>query len=305
MSDRFSQTNVIAESDYESEMTGNSPPPDNTTSSSSKTGKSTNRRSQRNKSRKRTPEQLELAAKLQTKMMLMKENRTNKHTYTNFRVGIQVSTTDARIAPLSEKAPPGKSKRVRLPLHGTVVKQSEYYPRFWLVNFFDGRSFYVTENVVKFEGGVTPSYRFKRGPGNMLSYKSINKTIKDDSEAILTEILCSNNFTHPTIDLNTYEGLCLHFKPHYKWLTVNLLKNHVHVLWQKIEIIHGTWLESLPEPFPDLDSVSTKKWLDEEAEKNDKNSSTNNVITPGKYQIMPFNTPTFAQSIYLFNSLFH
>ena len=60
--------------------------------------------------------------------------RTNCHS--KFKVGSQVYTTNAKISPLSERAPPGKTKKIYLPLFGTIAKQSKYYPCFWLVNFY-------------------------------------------------------------------------------------------------------------------------------------------------------------------------
>ena len=53
-----------------------------------------------------------------------------------FAVGVGVYTYDPRISPLPDKKPPPPRKRKhRIRMYGTVVKQSEYYPQFWLCKF--------------------------------------------------------------------------------------------------------------------------------------------------------------------------
>ena len=123
----------------------------------------------------------------------MEQARTNR--YSGFGVDSQVWTIHPDIAPLSEEVPPGKHRRVRIPLFGTIVKQSEHYPRFWLVNFYDGRSFYVTLDVLKLKCKASPSFRFVRGKDNMLETTRIDKKIKNDKEVIMTSLQNKSHFS--------------------------------------------------------------------------------------------------------------
>ena len=198
------------------------------------------------------------ALQLREKLKSMEAKRTNR--YAGFGVNSQVYTTNALIAPLSEKVPPGKTKKIRLPLFGTIVKRSEFYPRFWLVNFYDGRSFYVTLSVLRLGCKSSPSHKLKRDESNMLQMDKINKTITNDKETILTDILLSKAQFMAGVNLSTYDGLCNLFKKKFTWLTPSLLKGHVYVLCQKLEVNQGTWLSVLPDPFPsqDVDTPSTQ-----------------------------------------------
>ena len=129
------------------------------------------------------------ALQLREKLKSMEAKCTNR--FAGFRVNSQVYTTNALITVLSEKVPPGKSKKGRLPLFGTIVKRSKFYPRFWLVNSYDGRSFYVILNLLRLGCQSSPSHKFKRDKSNMLQMDKINKTIKNNKETILTDILLS------------------------------------------------------------------------------------------------------------------
>ena len=244
---------------------------DESPSTSSKSQSSLSNKPKWNKRRKRDDV---LATQLRVKVAKMKQNRTNR--LSAFGVDCQVWTIHPDIAPLSKEVPPGKARRVRVPLFGTIVKQSEHYPRFWLVNFYDGRSLYVTLDVLKLKSKASPSFRFVRGQNNMLETKRIDKRIKNDKEIILTNILQSN--ADVPEDQHTYEDAYNIFKPHYNWLTTNLLKDHVFILRQKLEVKQGTWLQVLPDPFPMPTSSETKDWLDGLAE------TSSVAITPSKFE---------------------
>ena len=97
-----------------------------------------------------------LATQLKLKLKKMEAAHTNCHA--KYKVGAQVYTINAKIALLSNQIPPGRTKKVHLPLFGTIVKRSKFYPRFWLVNFYDGQSWYVTLDVIHLRSKASPSF---------------------------------------------------------------------------------------------------------------------------------------------------
>ena len=106
--------------------------------------------------------------------------------------------------------------------------------------------------------------------------------IKNDRETTMTDILQSSIQPSNNIDLSTYEGLVQLFKGQNKWLTTNLLKGHVHVLHQKLEIKLNTWLAVLPEPFPQHDSKKFRNWLDQGC------TDKTNSVTPSEYTFINY-----------------
>ena len=250
----------------------------------------TPRRSSRSKSKnkwfKRRSEDDVLVTQYRNRMSFLTAQRLNRQV--SFNEGGQVVTKHPSIAPLSDKPPPGKKNKVRLPTYGTVIKQSEYYPAFWLVKFYDGRSFYVTESAVTFLSKTSPSHKLKRAPDNTLAMQKIDKKVKNDKEKILSDILMSKVQVLPDLNLSTYEGVCELFKPHYSWLTTSYLKDHAYVMRKKLDVIQeGTWLYSLPDPYPNLGNPqSTKDWLDSFVEEDDKSATIDSIpnVTPSKYQ---------------------
>ena len=235
-----------------------------------------------------------LALQLREQLKSMEAKRTNR--FSGFKVDSQIYITNADIAPLSKKVPPGKSKKVCLPLYGTIVKRSEFYPHFWLVKFYDGRSFYVTLNVLCLCSKSSPSHKFKRGEGNMLQVDKIDKTIKNDKETILTDILLSKAQFMQGINLSTYDGLCNLFNKKFTWITPSLLMGHVYVLRQKLDVSQGTWLSVLSEPYSDHDSSLLSSWLDNNLDNSSK------PVTPSEYfiQLMIFILSFIGQGALIF-----
>ena len=206
------------------------------------------------------------ALKYRLKMKHMEAVRLNRQT--TFTVGGQVVTSDPRIAPLEDVIRPGKKEKLPAPTHGKIIKQSDYFPNFWLVEFYGiQKRYYVTEKVVKFISKVNQDLYFKGSYQNQSVMNKIDKKVKEDKEVVLTQILNSKVQTLPDANLCTYEGVCQLFKPHYFWLSPNILKNHAYVLRQKSgNIQKGTWLHELPEPYPELGKAqSTKKSPDKKA----------------------------------------
>ena len=54
-------------------------------------------------------------------------------TYTPICAGAHVSTKSKDISPMGPKK---NSRGVRLEVHGNVIKESDYFPGYWLVHFF-------------------------------------------------------------------------------------------------------------------------------------------------------------------------
>ena len=80
--------------------------------------------------------------------------------------------------------------------------------------------------------------------------QKVDKEIQINKEIMLTDILHSKVVASPDIDLCPYEGVCKLYKPHFRWLTPELIKQHTFLLRRTVEVIPaGTWLEKLLDPW--------------------------------------------------------
>ena len=215
-----------------------------------------------------------VALQYREKLKKMEAVRLNRQT--TFSEGGLVSTIHPQIAPQENFIRPGKKYRKRIPTFGKIIKQSEFFPNFWLVDFYSlGKSFYVTEKVVNFLSKAGPDVVFKRGPTKSVVMKNINKNVQQNKEIIMTDILCSKVQKIPDLNLCTYQNVCDVFKPHYFWLSPNMLKNHAFVLRETLEKIQkGTWLYELPDPFPEMSKDANSKTKLE--------TKSHNSVTPSK-----------------------
>ena len=165
-----------------------------------------------------------LLLKLQDMVKAFIEENPTPHSLR--KKGCLVSTRNARIAPKTEKVV--KVRHSRDVTFGNVLKQSEYFPDLYLVYFYQiERYFYITDNVVKFEGDceVTHSFSDPTKRGTMVQVQ--NKS--DDSFLILFHILngkIHNNVGPPGTNLTIPQIVKL-FQPFFTWMTADKLYKFV------------------------------------------------------------------------------
>ena len=150
------------------------------------------------------------------------------------------------IAPLSKTV--RKKRKYRVVTYGEVMKRSEFQPRFWLVKFSTGASFYVTEKVVDFVDNVTPaSFILYPDKDNKISLKEIDRSVVDE-EAIIKVIMCSKMHNIPGHPKLSYSTLLNLFKDKFEWLTIGKLRYHGDKMKGKIDnICKDSWLNVLEE----------------------------------------------------------
>lgn len=192
-----------------------------------------------------------LALQYRNKLKLMEAARLNRQL--TFTPGANVSTDDPRIADeMEEELRPGRKYKARKTLYGKVIKQSPYFPRFWLVKFSGKeKNFYVTEEVVTFldKNNIKPDIA-KGVATNQALMKKIDEEVQNNKEIILTNILHAKVVELPDVDLCTYEGVCHLYKKEYTWLNADMIKYHTYALRRTVDVVPaGTWLHRLPDPW--------------------------------------------------------
>ena len=135
-----------------------------------------------------------------------------------FKKGVLVFTFSKKIATKTLK--PNNVRESRDKTMGTVVKRSEVFPDLFLVNFYYLKKyFYVTEDVIRYEAGTTPSLFFASSPKNQAIIKSKNQT-SDNEEIIMSSILNAKIHLTPGHKDVTMQELYNIFQPTYQWLTI-------------------------------------------------------------------------------------
>ena len=197
---------------------------------------------------KRRSRRLALKYTLDLAVKAKEARRTNRQTL--FSIGTRLYSIHKDIAPLEDQIQPGYARCKRIPTYGAVVKQSEFFPQFWLVRYNNGTEFYCTEKAVHFIDKLNhvPSVG-KDSSIHKMKLKKM-KQLKQDCELIMTQIVCSKMIKLPGWSNITYESLTNLFKPEYPWLTPGKLRKHVHLCRKQMHPIEvDTWLHSLPAAF--------------------------------------------------------
>ena len=166
-----------------------------------------------------------LLLKLRKKIRAMKLARTDPM-YSPFSMGCLASTRHRLIAPLSGKKVKERDSRQRV--FGNVMKESDYFPGYWLVHFYDlGRYYYVSEDRLKFEcssgnhqtiGGSIDS--------NNIELQKVQK-VTEDQDMILFHILSSKIHRNPGYLKSSITELVKVFSKHFPWMTHYKIQNYI------------------------------------------------------------------------------
>ena len=197
---------------------------------------------------KRRSKRLALKYTLDLAIKVKEARRINRQTL--FSIGTRLYTINKDIAPLEDEIQEGCTRRKRIPTYGTVVKQSPFFPQFWLVRFKNGTEYYCTEKAVHFIDKLNHVPSIGKDCSLRKMKQEEENQLKADRELIMTQIVCSKIIKLPGWSNITYESLVNLFKPEYSWLTPAKLRKHVHLLRKQLEPVEvDTWLHNLPAPF--------------------------------------------------------
>ena len=166
-----------------------------------------------------------LLLKLRKKIREMKLARTDP-TYSPFAPGCLASTRHRLIAPLSGKKVKERDSRQRV--FGNVMKESDYFPGYWLVHFYDmGRYYFVSENRLKFEC----SYGNHQTIGGSIECNNIElqkvQQIQEDQDMILFHILSSKIHRNPGYLKSSIAEVIKVFSKHFPWMTHNKIQRYI------------------------------------------------------------------------------
>ena len=89
-----------------------------------------------------------LNKQLEAKMKHLKESRAKRQT--NFQKGCCVSTKHSKVAPLEDEPRHDGARKQRIETFGLILDQSPVFPEYWLIQFFNGKTMYCTEQNISF-----------------------------------------------------------------------------------------------------------------------------------------------------------
>ena len=155
--------------------------------------------------------------------------------------GYYVYTRHKLIAQLSKRV--RNKRKFRLPMYGTVSHRSIYQPRFWLVKFRNGVSFYCTEKVLKLVDTVSPSHELTTSKKDKkLCITKVNYSFSENQEYFMRIILCSKVHPIPGHPVLSFKALYELFRHHHSWLTIGKLKYYAKKLeLEDEETEEDTW----------------------------------------------------------------
>ena len=137
-----------------------------------------------------------LLLKLRKMIKELKEKRLG--TYVPIAKGFKVVTKSDKIAKLSKYAVRFRCKRT--PTYGNVIKESDFFPGFYLVHFYkDNEYYYYEDKVIKIVSNRPTTHIFGREqPNTPVRMQSVAPTLKKDNELILQHIFCSKLHQTPS-----------------------------------------------------------------------------------------------------------
>ena len=182
-------------------------------------------------------------AQKQAKSLSNRKLQVNLKKELRMKVGAHVSSCNPDISPNLLKPGPHRQRSSRPSIHGVVLKRSDFQPRFWLVEFLNGKRFYCTVNILKFEDKKAPTHILSADAKNKLVLKSVDATkkvpmqsiqdnkgeremdtLRKQQEAMLRVILYAKVQKIPGHPNLTYRSIYEVFKPQFSWLTLPKLK---------------------------------------------------------------------------------
>ena len=159
--------------------------------------------------------------------------------------GCLVTTRKSKIAPLG---PVKVSRHVRDKTYGIVISESEYFPGYWLVDFYRLRRFdYVATHFLKFissSSHVTRRHNSADSPsGTPMTIKEI-QTKANDKDLIMLCILNSKIHRSKGYKDMSVTGIANLFSRYFPFMTANRIQRFVNKYRAKIDAMKAKELKS-------------------------------------------------------------
>ena len=140
--------------------------------------------------------------------------------------GCSVKSRHATVSDLPIMKLPKGQRRSRPYVMGKVMKRSEWEPRFWLINFNNGKTLYCTEDELIFESSVAQDQLLGRDKNNMLQLSTVKRKY-DEKDIILRSILSSKVYQASSDQDISYVLLENAFKNQFPWIDEDKLRTYV------------------------------------------------------------------------------
>ena len=189
-------------------------------------------------------------------------NPQNNKFEMSFNVGGYVTCSSNKIVTMRKRDDDESDDDGAQPCHGNLVMESEYFPSYWLVHFFEmNKYFYCSKVVLAYvsDASVTHTVNYKLCDGSKFGDMTpVISKVEDDHDLIMFFIL--NNKIHnnnTAMDLS-YRHLAHIFAPHFPWMTHSKLQKYVASFQKMIDNHRLIMNESqTPAPQSSLDATNT------------------------------------------------
>ena len=245
-----------------------------------------------------------LLGRYRKKIEMLEARSENRTTF--FKPGYMVFTRSSKIADLSVL--PVNACKTRIKTLGTVIKESAYFPGFWLVYFFGVQKYYYcNERVVTFMDPSKPSHKLSKSYSNklLISEVSVNK---EDEEFIMTLLLSSKMFKNVPSEGKqlSFEQIATKSKPEYNWINANKLKAFYYKFRNSVDGI----IKSDTETLANVQAGIKATWAEQRNIVGVSVGTQTDPLTPNNYvrstnpkQVTPASNGTHTSSVKLFHDL--
>ena len=226
-----------------------------------------------------------------------KQLKRTDPSYTPISNGAHISTRSRLVSPMGRKK---VSKRVRKEMNGNVIKESEYFPGFWLVHFFSeevNEFYYCRTKTLKFiSSSAVTSQIAGDNFDNTIASVPLKVPPHDNEEAIMLCLL--NDKIHQADgykDISVKDIVTL-FTPKFLWMTMSKLQSFIQ-RFRKDMKKKKSGSQKKPSPKKGIDNESTPALKDNESPyiPNDGKSFKDDSTSASKFP----NNYTFSCTLYL------
>ena len=157
-----------------------------------------------------------LLLKLRKMIKELKDKRLG--VYVPIANGFEVVTRSDKIAKLTKNVVRYCCKRI--PTYGNVIKESDYFPGWYLVHFYkDNEYYYCTEKVIKVVSNTPITHIFNRAtPTSRVHMQNVGPKNTKDDELIMQHIFCSKLHQTPGHAQISVPEIIKTFQPMFPWL---------------------------------------------------------------------------------------
>ena len=246
-----------------------------------------------------TLSQTQLLLRLRKDIRDMEQTRVDSD-YSPIHAGCRVTTKHTRFAPMGPKK---RSRGVRVPVHGNVLEESEYFPGFWLVYIFShniNSHFYLSCKSLRYVSSTAVTHQIgtNENNNNVASVPLDEPDIPNNRDLIMLCLL--NDKVHRSVG---YKNISVNeivemFQPKFQWIT----KHKIHDFIKKFRRIALTKKKIAKKEASPTSVVEkgSKSFFDE-----DTNDTSSTVTTDKKISCKHFSFEFFIYYYLILETTYH